>query len=106
MGYDRDFLDVFLMTYKAFATADMLLKKLGERWAVPKALDDEATQRVRLRVGVFIQNWIKSESRLGMKQTIKDKLTKFITSRMLDPVGKRKKENPFHKLGNSLLSKL
>eukprot|EP00019_Armaparvus_languidus_P014045 CAMPEP_0168587130 /NCGR_PEP_ID=MMETSP0420-20121227/4700_1 /TAXON_ID=498008 /ORGANISM="Pessonella sp." /LENGTH=253 /DNA_ID=CAMNT_0008622361 /DNA_START=220 /DNA_END=978 /DNA_ORIENTATION=+ len=55
--YDRDFLDVFLMTYKAFATADMLLKKLGERWAVPKALDDEATQRVRLRVGVFIQNW-------------------------------------------------
>lgn len=29
----QDFLDVFLLMYKAFATPDMLLKKLAERCA-------------------------------------------------------------------------
>ncbi len=98
--YDRDFLDVFLMTYKAFATAEQLLKKLGERWNAPARIDADLVRRVRLRIGVFLRNYIASESRLGFKRSVKDKLERFIRDVVMAGGGE------FVALGDGLLKTL
>jgi hypothetical protein len=98
--YDRDFLEVFLMTYKAFATAEQLLKKLAERWNAPSRIAAEQVRRVRLRIGVFLRNYIASESRLGFKRSVKEKMERFIRDVVIAGGGE------FVALGDGLLKTL
>jgi hypothetical protein len=98
--YDRDFLEVFLMTYKAFATAEQLLKKLAERWNAPPRVAAEQVRRVRLRIGVFLRNYIASESRLGFKRSVKEKMERFIRDVVIAGGGE------FVALGDGLLKTL
>jgi hypothetical protein len=78
--YDREAVDVFLMTYKAFASTDQVLRKLAERWLVPDSagLNEDEVRRIRLRIGVFVKHWIVSEAQMGFKTSARDRIKGFV----------------------------
>ena len=57
--YDLDFVNVFIMMYKAFTTDEKLWQKLLERFRVPDTIDAMDKQKIQMRVCVFIKNWIE-----------------------------------------------
>jgi hypothetical protein len=66
MDLDPDFLEIFLFTYRSFATAEQLLNKLIQRNNVPTgpvgAGDKEISEReadlIRVRIYVFLTQWL------------------------------------------------
>jgi hypothetical protein len=56
--YDRDFMNTFLATYQSFMTPRQLLRRLAERFEVPATMGGELAQTIRIRVMVFVKNWI------------------------------------------------
>lgn len=60
--YDRDFMNTFLVTYASFMTPRQLLRRLVERFDVPASYSAELAQTIRVRVMVFVKNWITRAS--------------------------------------------
>ena len=66
---DIRFMQTFLLTYQSFTTPEKLLRKLIQRYQVPKPIDiDEAAFKtskqtpIRIRVSNCIKNWLESYS--------------------------------------------
>jgi len=63
--YDVDFVNVFVMMYRAFTTDEKLWQKLVERFRVPAKIDAAKKQKIQVRVCIFVKNWVeKSASEL------------------------------------------
>ena len=60
--YDRDFMNTFLVTYMSFMTPRQLLRRLVERFDVPATYSAELAQTIRVRVILFVKNWISRAS--------------------------------------------
>jgi hypothetical protein len=51
-------MNTFLATYQSFMTPRQLLRRLAERFEVPATHGAELAQTIRVRVMVFVKNWI------------------------------------------------
>lgn len=59
--HDQSFTQVFLATYKTFTTDEVLFEKIYERYNIPENRADATDcSVVRLRVIVFLKNWLES----------------------------------------------
>lgn len=59
--HNQVFTQVFLATYKTFTTDEVLFEKLYERYNIPlNRVDSTDCSVVRLRVIVFLKNWLES----------------------------------------------
>ena len=56
--YDREFMETFLVTYRSFVSPRQLLHRIVERFDVPADYTPELAQTIRVRVMVFVKNWI------------------------------------------------
>jgi hypothetical protein len=57
--YDKQFSETFLLTYRSFTTADLVLQKLIQRYrAPPGKVPADKVDTVRVRVLVFMTNWL------------------------------------------------
>ena len=60
---DSKFLATFIIMYKSFTTPTMLLEKLQQRYTIPKEvkLSEADSARIKFRVCVVLQEWIKNQ---------------------------------------------
>merc|ERR1712137_841158 len=82
--YDLDFVNVFIMMYRAFTTEERLWNKLVERFRVPATESPTTKHKIQARVCIFIKNWVqKAGAELHEKtlQTIKQFLADEVTEK-------------------------
>eukprot|EP00339_Tiarina_fusa_P009922 CAMPEP_0117039822 /NCGR_PEP_ID=MMETSP0472-20121206/27916_1 /TAXON_ID=693140 ORGANISM="Tiarina fusus, Strain LIS" /NCGR_SAMPLE_ID=MMETSP0472 /ASSEMBLY_ACC=CAM_ASM_000603 /LENGTH=442 /DNA_ID=CAMNT_0004750403 /DNA_START=436 /DNA_END=1760 /DNA_ORIENTATION=+ len=60
--YDVDFVNVFVMMYRAFTTEERLWQKLVERFRVPDSFSEPMKQKIQVRVCIFVKNWVEKAS--------------------------------------------
>jgi hypothetical protein len=58
---DSEFIQTFLQTYESFATPEILLSKLIERFAVPEKIPRDKKLLIQMRVVTVLKHWIEGQ---------------------------------------------
>ncbi|KAF2076004.1 hypothetical protein CYY_002711 [Polysphondylium violaceum] len=79
---ERELMNILLMTYMSFATSDILLDKLIERYTVPES-DKDQKAVVQLHTIVFLKNWLEQQapqaaSGGGLEEKFLERLLEFV----------------------------
>jgi len=78
-NFDNDFTDVFFLCFQSFSTPEELLHKLIERYNTPYQLEHTESEKIKLRVCVFIKHWLNSQYQ-NHSEKFYEKIEAFIQS--------------------------
>eukprot|EP01114_Cavostelium_apophysatum_P007339 TRINITY_DN1942_c0_g1_i1.p1 TRINITY_DN1942_c0_g1~~TRINITY_DN1942_c0_g1_i1.p1 ORF type:complete len:1639 (+),score=512.30 TRINITY_DN1942_c0_g1_i1:223-5139(+) len=74
---NRECLMVFLLTYKNFATPDLLLTKLEQRYQTPSTVNAKEANKIKMRICLFLKSWMESVYE-DHSPELKEKIFQFI----------------------------
>jgi len=78
------FVQIFLLGYKAVTTPELLLKKLIERYNVPEGrLDPTYVEKMRMRICIFLKQWMENRY-----ESISDELREKVLDFLKDTVSR------------------
>lgn len=80
---DVDFVNVFVMMFRAFTTEEKLWQKLVERFNVPATEKPATKQKIQVRLCIFVKNWVDKVS-ADLHEKTRKMITEFLKNELAD----------------------